>query len=76
MVTKLFKSGNSLAVRIPASLCPGREGTAVEIIRQRGGLRIRPAVRSLKGILQKFAAFDPGFMKEGREKGMGPKRSW
>ncbi len=76
MVTKIFRSGNSLAVRIPASIRLGREGTEVEIEQQTGGIRIRPAARSLGNVLERFAAFDKGFMKEGRERGAEPERKW
>ena len=64
--TKAFKNGNSQAVRIPAD--PAYERTDIELEIERVGveLRIRPARRSLSGVLNKFAKFGPDFMSEGR----------
>ena len=75
-VTKIFRSGNSLAVRIPAGMNFGRAGTPVEIVQRADVLEIRPRRRSLKGIMDKFSAFDPDFMAGGREKGHDPERKW
>ncbi len=38
----------------------------LEIERVRDELRIRPRLRSLAGVLDKFAAFSPDFMAGGR----------
>lgn len=76
MTTKIFRNGNSLAVRIPASIKLGPAGTEVEIDERKEGICIRPASRSLKNVLDRFAAFDRGFMKKGRERGREPERSW
>ncbi len=64
--TRAFKNGNSQAVRIPASLA--YERTDMELLIERHGdeIRIRPAGRSLAGVLGKFARFSPAFMAEGR----------
>lgn len=64
--TRAFKNGNSQAVRIPADLAYERTDIELEIERQGDEIRIRPARRSLSGVLNKFAQFSPGFMDEGR----------
>jgi antitoxin VapB len=64
--TKAFKNGNSQAIRIPADLAYDRTDIDLEIERQGDEIRIRPARRSLAGVLSKFAAFSPDFLKEGR----------
>ncbi|MBY4897937.1 type II toxin-antitoxin system VapB family antitoxin [Cupriavidus sp. AU9028] len=64
--TKVFKNGNSQAVRIPADLAFETTDVELEIERVGDELRIRPARRSLAGVLSKFARFSPDFMKEGR----------
>ncbi len=65
--TKAFKNGNSQAIRIPAALAYARTDIDLEIERLGDEIRIRPARRSLSGVLSKFAAFSPYFMQEGRE---------
>ena len=65
--TKAFKNGNSQAIRIPAALAFARTDIDLEIERLGDEIRIRPARRSLSGVLSKFAAFSPDFMQEGRE---------
>ena len=68
MLTRVFKSGNSLAVRIPKELDFGEASQDVEIERQGDALVIRPVQkRSLAGLMDKFAAFPSDFMVEGRE---------
>lgn len=64
--TKIFRNGNSQAVRIPAELAYDR--TDVEMLIERIGdeLRIRPAKPSLAGLMERFARFSPEFMAEGR----------
>lgn len=64
--TRAFKNGNSQAVRIPADLAFERTDMELEIERVGNELRIRPARRSLSGVLAKFASFSPDFMAEGR----------
>lgn len=65
-MTRVFKNGNSQAVRIPAELAYERTGIEVEIERVGDELRIRPARRSLAGVLERFARFSPDFLAEGR----------
>ncbi len=67
MKTRLFKSGNSLAVRIPKELHFDAPADDVEIERQGDSLVIRPVGRPLTSVLKKFRAFSPGFMSDGRE---------
>jgi len=76
MVTKLFKSGNSLAVRIPARMKIGKAGTEVEINLKGDHMTIRPCRRNLENLMDRFSAFDSGFMKKGRENGTEPIREW
>ncbi|MTW20119.1 type II toxin-antitoxin system VapB family antitoxin [Allochromatium palmeri] len=65
-ITRAFKNGNSQAVRIPADLAFERTDLELEIERHGDELRIRPARRSLAGVLDKFARFSPDFMADGR----------
>lgn len=64
--TRAFKNGNSQAIRIPADIAYERMGMELEIERNGDEIRIRPARRSLSGVLTKFARFSPDFMAEGR----------
>ena len=78
--TRVFKNGNSQAVRISANLAYERTDVNLEIERIGDEIRIRPARRSLSGVLYKFARFSPDFMAEGRggqeqAKGSGGSRS-
>jgi antitoxin VapB len=66
-VTKVFRNGNSQAVRIPADLAFDRSDMEVEITRDGDTLRIRPLPRRLEGVMAKFAAFSDDFMDEGRD---------
>jgi len=65
-MTRVFRNGNSQAVRIPAEIAYERSDIELEIERVGEEIRIRPARRQLGGVLQKFAAFSPDFMAEGR----------
>jgi len=65
--TRAFKNGNSQAVRIPADLAYERMDMELQIERDGDEIRIRPARRSLSGVLAKFAKFSPDFMAEGRD---------
>lgn len=64
--TRLFKNGNSQAVRIPAELA--YRNLDVELVIERHGdeLRIRPARRRMGDVLDAFAQFSPDFMSAGR----------
>ncbi|MFC6445660.1 antitoxin [Shinella zoogloeoides] len=64
--TRVFRNGNSQAVRIPSDLAYDNTDVEMEIERVGDELRIRPARRSLAGVLDRFARFSPDFMAEGR----------
>jgi len=64
--TKLFKNGNSQAVRIPAELAYSTWDMELVIEREGVELRIRPAPRRMGDVLGKFAQFSPDFMSQGR----------
>jgi antitoxin VapB len=64
--TKLFKNGNSQAIRIPAELAYSTYDIDLEIERHGDELRIRPARRRMGDVLAKLAQFSPDFMQEGR----------
>ena len=65
-ITKIFKNGNSQAVRIPADLAFDRNDLEVEIERVGDELRIRPVARRLDKVMRKFRAFSTDFMADGR----------
>lgn len=67
MRTRLFKSGNSLAVRIPKELRFEPTIEEVEIERVGDSLALRPGGRPLTDVMKKFRAFSPEFMSGGRE---------
>jgi len=64
--TKIFKNGNSQAVRIPAELAYNTWDIDLVIERQGDELRIRPAQRRMGDVLGKLAGFSPDFMVSGR----------
>jgi antitoxin VapB len=76
MLTRLFKSGNSLAIRIPRELWPAAPGTKVELLREGDHLVLRPAEGSLAGVIEVFEGFDSSYMAEGREIADEPEREW
>jgi len=77
MLTRVFKSGNSLAVRVPKELAIVEASQDVEIEKVGDTLVLRPVVkRKLTGLAEAFAAFPPGFMAEGREFHEQKERDW
>ena len=67
MQTKAFKSGNSLAVRIPKGLAIFTPSQDVIIERKGDTLVLRAVERkSLADVMDIFAQFGPDFMKDGR----------
>ena len=67
MQTKAFKSGNSLAVRIPKDLAIFEPSQDVIIERKGDTLVLRAVERkSLADVMDIFAQFSPDFMKYGR----------
>ncbi|GAB4406930.1 MAG: hypothetical protein OHK0048_27050 [Rhodoferax sp.] len=77
MLTRVFKSGHSLAVRIPKELAFADVGQEVEIERVGNALVLRPLVQETIGDLTEiFAAFPKSFMAEGREFHEQRERDW
>jgi len=77
MLTRVFKSGNSLAVRIPKELAIVEAAQEVEIERVGNTLVVRPVEpQTLAGIGEIFAMFSPNFMAEGREFHEQRERDW
>ncbi len=66
MLTDLFRSGDSQAVRIPKELAFPADWSEVVVERHGDALMVRPVRRRvLVDIAQKFSAFPAGFMSEG-----------
>jgi antitoxin VapB len=77
MLTKVFKSGNSLAVRIPAELNFVDGAQEIEIEQVGNTLVLRPVVQeTLADIGAIFAMFSPTFMEQGREFHPEHERDW
>ena len=72
--TKLFKNGNSQAVRIPSELAYSSWDIDLVIEREGDELRIRPAQRRMGDVLAKLARFSPDFMAEGRGENLTSER--
>ncbi|HTY50248.1 MAG TPA: type II toxin-antitoxin system VapB family antitoxin [Steroidobacteraceae bacterium] len=64
--TRLFKNGNSQAVRIPAEIAYPEMDADLEIERDGDELRIRPVRRSLADALRNLPTASPDFMADGR----------
>ena len=64
--TKIFKNGNSQAVRIPAELAYSAWDIDLIIERQGDELRIRPAQRRIGDVMATLAKFSPDFAVDGR----------
>ena len=77
MLTRIFRTGDSLAVGIPEALGFADTPQEVEIERVGNHLVIRPvAPKSLAGLAAILASFPPGFMAEGREFHEQADRDW
>jgi antitoxin VapB len=77
MLTRVFRSGNSLAVRIPKELTIADAAQEVEIERVGDTLVVRPVSRrTLAGVGRIFALFSPDFMAGGREFHPEGERDW
>ena len=75
--TRIFKSGNSLAVRIPKDMLPAEIPEEAQIEWHQGVWTIRPLHRqSLAGLMDVFRAFPADFMAEGREFHEQKARDW
>ena len=64
--TRLFKNGNSQAVRIPAELAFPTTDMEQMIERVGEELRIRPRQRRMGNVMQALARFSPDFMSGDR----------
>jgi antitoxin VapB len=62
---KIFRSGNSQAVRIPKEF--QLEGSEVEIIKKGASLVLRPCRRSWAPLFDSLNKFSDDFMKGGRK---------
>ncbi len=77
MLTRVFKSGNSLAMRIPKELGFVDEAQDVEVERVGNTLVVRPvATGTLAGLGDIFTSFSASFMAEGREFHDERERDW
>lgn len=77
MLTRVFKSGNSLAVRIPKELAIVQASQDVEIERIGNTLVLRPVEhQNLDDLMDIFASFPQSFMAEGREFHEQRERDW
>lgn len=75
--TRIFQSGNSLAVRIPKELGFAQIAQEVEIERVGDSLIVRPVQsESLGELAQVFAMFTADFMEGGREPAPEIDRNW
>jgi antitoxin VapB len=77
VLTRVFKSGNSLAVRIPKELGFVDAAQDVEVERVGNTLVLRlVAQETLADIGEIFAMFSPSFMAQGREFHEEQEREW
>jgi antitoxin VapB len=77
MNTRIFRNGNSLAVRLPRELGFGEEQQEVSLELKDGGVFIRPLTRELIGDLTPILnRFPKEFMEDGREKSSQAPRRW
>ena len=77
MLTRVFKSGNSLAVRIPKELGFVDAAQDVEVERVGNTLVLRLVEqKTLAGIGEILAMFSPEFMANGREFHEERERDW
>jgi virulence-associated protein VagC len=77
MLTKVFRSDDLLAVRIPKEMTFEGNVQEVDIVRKGDVLMIRPIQHgSLMEVAGAFAAFPAGFMADGRELNEQVERDW
>lgn len=74
MATKVFRSGNSLAVRLPRDIAFD-EGTEVEVRREGGNLVITPARLDMATLVARLGAFPPA-QRLDRAEMKTPRRLW
>ncbi len=77
MLTRVFKSGNSLAIRIPKELAFADPTQEVEIERVGNTLVVRPVIReTLDDLVEILASFPKNFMVDGRDFHEQKERDW
>ena len=76
MSTRLFRNGNSQAVRIPKALAFDSVDIEVEIERRGGELIVRPAKQRLAGLGDAFRKLAPHFRDFVREQPVQDRRDW
>lgn len=77
MLTRVFQSGNSLAIRIPKEIAFLEPSQDVEIERIGDTLVVKQIVpRTLKGLGDALKLFPSDFMSQGREFHEQPDRDW
>ena len=74
--TRLFRNGNSQAVRIPKALAFDRVDLEVEIERRGDELIVRPAKKRLAGLGAAFRKLAPHFQGFVREQPAQDPRDW
>ncbi len=72
MMTKVFRSGNSQAVRIPKEF--RLDTDKVEILRRGDEIVIRKPLQNLARAFELLASLSSDFMKGGRRQGKAQKR--
>lgn len=70
---KIFRSGNSQAVRIPKEF--QMEGDEVEILKKGNSLILRPKKKSWTSLVESLEKFTEDFMANGRRRPRIQKRS-
>ena len=70
---KIFRSGNSQAVRIPKEF--QMEGDEVEILKKGESLVLRPKANSWAPLIESLEKFTDDFMKGGRKQRRAQKRN-
>ena len=71
---KVFRSGNSQAVRIPKEF--HLEGQEVEIRKRGGSLILRPKKQSWAALIESLQKFTDDFMVQGRNQPPVQNRGW
>ena len=74
--TRLFRNGNSQAVRIPKALAFESVDLEVEIERRGDELIVRPAKQKLTGLGAAFRKLGPHFQGFYREQSIQDQRDW
>lgn len=73
---KVFKSGNSVALRLPKGW-GFSDGDEVDLVADgKGGFEVRPALDEAAVLHELYGSFSPGFMAEGRLPAEDPDRDW